>query len=229
MNSPPSTPIVLDASVLISLSQMCGLGVISYLSRLRGIPFIIPPGVRHEAVSHPLHVRRFALSALRINRLIDHHHVRVEATSNLSRTTRSILSVANRLFSVGGKPLRLVDEGEAECLALLMGMKGGALAIDEKTTRVLIERPLSLVQTIRGEYAQSVSVNEQGLRGWQRMLPPITVLRSTELIAVAADHGYFSDYGPLERQALSASLYAVRNAGCSITEKELDEYSEIEA
>ena len=55
----------------------------------------------------------------------------------------------------------------------------------------------------------------------------MVAVRSTEILAVAFEKGYFDGYRNRADEAFHAALYAVRNAGCSITTHELLEYQEV--
>lgn len=220
--------IAVDSSTLISLSQTGQVDILDFLSNHLDGNFVIPPAVRHETVVHPLHVKRYALSALRMNRLIQKGSLQVRDPPGLLQNSKDLAHLANNLIFVHGRPLQLLQEGEIQCLSLLCLGVAQAIAVDEKTTRLLVESPSTLLERVATEFDSGVGFNEKNLRSWYALLPKTTVIRSTELIAVAASKGYFSQYRPLEAEALSASLAAVRNAGCSLTENELEEYSSIE-
>jgi hypothetical protein len=220
--------IAVDSSTLISLSQSCLIQVLDFLSEQIDGHFIVPPAVRHEIVVHPLHVKRYAFSALRMNRLIQKGSVQVRDPPGLLSKSREIEHLANNLIFVHGKPLQLLQEGEIQCLALVCLGQAQGIAVDEKTTRLLVESPSTLLERVATEFDSGVGFNEKNLRAWYALLPKTTVMRSTELLAIAARRGYFAEYRPFEVEALQATLAAVRNAGCSLTENELEEYSTIE-
>ena len=220
--------IAVDSSTLISLSQSGLVQVMDHLSGQLDGQFVIPPAVRHEIVVHPLHVKKYALSALRLNRLIEKGALHVADPPGLLSKSMEIQKLANSLIYVRGRPLQLLQEGEVQCLALLCLGSAQAIAVDEKTTRLLVESPSTLLERVATEFDSSVGFNERNLRSWYALLPKTTVMRSAELIAIAARRGFFSEYGPLEAEALQAALASVRNAGCSLTENELEEYSSLE-
>jgi len=214
---------VCDSSSLISLSETCNIDALRFL-KAGGARFVIPPSVRDEIVTHPLQVRRLAFSAMRLRKLIYDKILEVVELPNLERECQNILALANKVINVGGRPLTILQEGEVECLAL-MKLKGfKTLVVDEKTTRLLVESPQTLFDALTGEYDEDVSVDETALAGFKKGLEGAIVLRSAELLAVSADKGFFKEYGSASRDALSASLYALQNAGCSISTVELGEY-----
>lgn len=215
---------VCDSSSLISLSETCNIDVLRFL-KAGGARFVIPPSVRDEIVTHPLKVRRLAFSAMRLRKLIYDKILEVVELPNLESECQAILALANKVINVGGRPLTILQEGEVECLALmkLKGFKN--LVVDEKTTRLLVESPQTLFNALIDEYSEEVSVDETVLAAFKKGLEGSSVIRSSELLAVSADKGFFKEYGSAARDALYASLYALQNAGCSISTAELDEYA----
>lgn len=221
--------IALDSSTLISLSQSCLVGALDFLSSKVKGRFIIPPAVRHEIVVHPMHVRRYSFSALRMGRLLQKNVIQVIEPPGIEQKAKELAHLANNLLFVHGRPIQLIQEGETQCLALLCLNQAGAIAVDEKTTRLLLEAPSVLLERTASEYRSNVvGFNQKNLRAWNALMPRVSVLRSAELIAIAARRGYFREYGELEEQAMQSAIASVRNAGCSLTEKELDEYSVLE-
>ncbi len=214
---------VCDSSSLISLSEICNIDALHFL-KASGARFIIPPSVRDEIVTRPLQVRRLAFSAMRLRKLIYDNVLEVVEPPNLERECQNILAQANTVLRVGGKPLTILQEGEVECLALmkLKGFKN--FVVDEKTTRLLFESPKTLLDALQTEFVEEVSMDENALANFKKGLEGASVLRSTEIIAVSAAKGFFKDYGSAAREAFIASLYALQNAGCSISTRELDDY-----
>ena len=220
--------IICDSSSLISLSETCLIDVLRFLrdSRLGG-RFLITPVVKHEIVSHPMQIPQHEFSAIRLQKLLDDRVVEVVSTPGLAEQTKKILSLANNLFSVRGRPLEILQEGEAECLAAFAGMSADGLLVDEKTTRMLVEDPLKLAESIGREYAGRPQVNESALTELRELTRGIFVTRSSELLAVAGGQGFFKEYRGLQEHALRAALLTLRNAGCSLTTDELREYSQM--
>lgn len=213
--------IVCDSSSLISLNEACLLGSLRFLKQRAGAEFLVPPEVFGETVQRPLKIRRYEYSAMRLNHLLQEGTLKQVAYPDTRASTQRLLQLANEIFWVEGRPLKLVQRGEAECLAVYGRAGGRGLLMDEKTTRLLLESPQTLLKKISGEYEQKISVNEGALREWKRSTEGIFVLRSSELLAMAVSKGFFEPYRSLARQALAAALRAVRNAGCSVSEEEL--------
>ncbi len=221
--------IVCDSSSLISLSDTCNIDVLRFL-RQHGGKFVIPPAVEEEIIKHPAQLKQYAFSAVRLRKLVEDGVVLTQAPPRLASEKQAIENAANSAVRVDGKPLRLIHAGEAECLALLRIAPQDAqktLLVDEKTTRLLIESPKTLVERLRGEYKTSVEIDEAAMRAFKTGLEKITVIRSTELIAVAASLGFFADYGTAAQDATHTALGALQLAGCSVSSDELREYNTV--
>lgn len=216
--------IVCDSSSLISLVDTCTSGVLSFLRERAGARFVIPPGVYDELVSRPLGIKRYGYSAVRLRRMVEAGVLEVQKSEGLQPRTEEFLGLANTAFFVEARPLRILHEGEAECLASLHGTRKPLLLVDEKTTRLLLEDPKRLKELMQGEYQRKVTVNDSNLARFRQLAGEVFVVRSTELVALAVRRGFFAEYGEERLEAFHSSLYALRYAGCSISSDELVEY-----
>jgi hypothetical protein len=72
-----------------------------------------------------------------------------------------------------------------------------------------------------------VEVDEGVLAKLRDFFSGMKILRSTEILALAYEKGFFSQYKGMEEEAFHAAEYAARNAGCSISAKELSEYERL--
>ena len=220
--------IVCDSSSLISLSDTCNIDVLRFLCG-HGGEFAIPPAVEEEIVKHPAQLKQYAFSAVRLRKLVDDGIVRTDAPQRLASEKQAVENAANGAIRVDGKPLRLIHAGEAECLALLRISQAPqkTLLVDEKTTRLLIESPKTLVERLRREYKANVEIDDAAMRAFQTGLESVSVVRSTELLAVAASLGFFADYGSAAQDAVHTALGALQLAGCSVSSNELRDYAKI--
>lgn len=216
--------LVCDASSLISLMDTCASGVLPFLKQNAGALFSIPPGVYSELVSHPLGIKRYGYSAVRLRRLVEQGTLEVQTPAGLEARTQEVLGLANSSFFVEGRPLKLLHEGEAECIASLKGARRAMLLIDEKTARLLLEDEKRFRDLIQAEYQRKVTVNDTSLARLRELAGEVLAVRSTELVALAAKRGFFKEFGSEELEAFHACLYALRYAGCSISAEELLEY-----
>ncbi len=216
--------IVCDSSSLISLAEACSLGVLGFMKEKFKADFVIPPAVEQEIVETPHEISRFSYSAARLKHLINVKILRVASVPSLDADAQKIMDSANSLFR-SEMPLRIIQRGEAECLALLSPMKASALLVDEKTTRLLMEDPKKLLSLMKSEHAKA-RADEKSMLDFQKKFS-FTVLRSTELVSFAAQNGFFQDLTPDENDIFHTSIYALRYAGCSISQSEIDDYQKI--
>ncbi len=216
--------IVMDSGPLISFSDTCLVNIVSFLKK-RGAEFFIPKSVEEEIVTTPIKVRKYAFSAVRLHKAIEDGDLKVFSVNN--RKVERILSAANQAFFLRGKPLRLLHAGEAECLIACRELSASALVIDEKTTRLLIEDAELLQETISDEYGAEVSVNKRKVKEFGELTNGIEILRSADLAATAAKRGYFSSFGKHAGQAFHTAILALKNAGCSLSEKEVAYYQSL--
>ena len=213
---------IFDSSTLISLSNACLIDAVRFLHR-RGARFFMPQSVVEESINRPLHAssRMHQFSAMTIKRLVDDGVVEVDGANG-----DYIMEWANKIFFVRGKPIHLVDKGEADALALALDMGDKIVGIDERTTTSLIENPESLRTHLEKEFKTHVMFNEDRYNQLIGKLQKIGIVRSTELLAFAYEQG-FMDQWRNKREALIAALYRLKYNGCGVTIEELDEYQKL--
>ncbi|MFH0922848.1 MAG: hypothetical protein V1811_02200 [Candidatus Micrarchaeota archaeon] len=216
-----------DSSSLIALAETCNLGVLGFLSKEAGASFLIPPFVKDEIISRPLKAREHAFSALRLRKQLDDGFLRISSSPSIMRDTHEVLNAANTLFRVRGKHLKLLHDGEAQALALFKSAKVDALLVDEKTLRLLIESPKTLAVKIEGEYDETVEIDEKSANKLKKYTRGVFVMRSSELLAVAFKKGFFDSFGSGSQDVFQAAVFALRKAGCSLTNNELSAYNTV--
>ncbi|MFA5929789.1 MAG: hypothetical protein WC861_02810 [Candidatus Micrarchaeia archaeon] len=216
--------IVCDSSSLISLTDSCFVHVIYFLRKKFNGKFIIPPSVERECVEQPMSIKSYALHAIRLKRAIAESMIDV-VESKPEKGAEEIRFIANSIFSVEGTPLKLLHAGEADVLALALGLGVDNVLMDERTTRMLVEDPEALRQHLEHELGRQVGINDANLSAFSRATRRLRFFRSTELLLLAYEKGYFADYGELEREAVEASLYKLKYSGCAIGMGEIGEYT----
>lgn len=217
--------IIVDASTLISISQKCMIKILRNLAEKESIQFVIPETVYYEAVQHPLEIKRFELNAIRIRGLIDSGHIVVQRSdAKLHELIAEIEKIVNTLFYTGNRNLQLIQKGEAEALAVAKYLNANILAIDERTTRMLIERPKEMMKFLSRRHHTEIKIDKHWLKQFQDFVGKVTVIRSTELVAFAYESGCFSEELPETRSALEAALFAVKYAGCAVSADELMQF-----
>jgi len=219
----PQKNIVCDSSALISLADTSNLAVLKFLSG-QGINFFITPAVKSEISSRPMTIRKYALSAIRLQKCIDDGYLKLLASVTLHEQTQRILKSANSMMYAGKKPLELIQLGEAECLAIFASASAHMLLVDEKTTRLLIENPHKLRETIQTRNSEGIRLDQGRRDEFASLTKDVSCLRSAELLAFAYSKGYFDDFRNLKDDAFKASIYALRDSGCGLASSEIVEY-----
>jgi hypothetical protein len=219
--------IICDSSALISLSDTCNIWVLKFLAG-QGIKFFITPAVKLEIVARPLAIRKYAFSAVRLQKNILDGTLELITSNSLHGRTAQVMGAANNLLSAGRKPLALIQDGEAECLAIFSSASAHALLIDEKTTRLLVENPQRLRESIEAEHDEKISENRERLAQLSEITRGITCMRSCELLAYAYNKGFFDEYGQKKQEAFRAAIYSLREAGCGMTSAEIAEYEKMD-
>ncbi|MBI4361398.1 hypothetical protein HY572_06545 [Candidatus Micrarchaeota archaeon] len=220
---------VCDSSTLISLGETCTLGALTFLKEKTGARFLVPPAVVFESMQHPEQIKRYAFSGYKIQHQLEAGVLEATPpTKNLEQNAREILGQANRVFSVNKKPLKVLQIGEAECLAAYNAEAAKGVLVDEKTTRLFIEDPTLLKESLSAEYHRPVEVNRDAWEAVRKFTGGMVAVRSTEILAMAYEYGFFDGYQQNAANAFHSALYALRNAGCSITSHELLEYQRVQ-
>jgi hypothetical protein len=217
--------ILCDSGVLISLTAGCLDNILYFFAEHHKMRFVIPPSVEYESVTKPLQsdLRKHLFSAVRIKDAIDDGVV-VVVDADVENQTRKIMNSANNLFYVKGKPLHLIHQGESEMLALAIELGIENILIDERTTRMLIEAPFKLKEHLESEFNVNVMVNKNSFRELSSQISSLKALRSSELVMLAYENGYFKSFSHLQREALEAALYKMKFSGCSISFDEIQNY-----
>jgi hypothetical protein len=220
----PEDSIVCDSSSLLSLSDSCLLWIISGISRSFKGHFIISKTVEYESITHPLEMKSHTLGAVRVKKMLLDGVIKVVETPNSRRLTSELLSLGNSIFYIGGRPLKLIHEGETETLAVAIDLNLRNILIDERTTRMLIEAPLDMKSHMESEFQKNIEVNERNLSKFLERAGNFNLFRSTELAITGYEKGLFKDYGDVEKRAIEAALYGLKFSGCSISFNEIEEF-----
>jgi predicted nucleic acid-binding protein len=217
--------LIFDSSTIISFSMN---GLFPELKELKEIfdgHFIVPKEVREETIDKPLSIKRFELEALRMQQLLEEGIFETPEClgikeKEISLLTQKILNRANELFYSSQKEVQIIGKGEASCLALsklLYDKKiKSVIAIDERTTRILGEKPENLIKLLTNKLHTPIKMNKKNLD----FIKGAKFIRSAEIIYVA----YKKNLIKIKKeQALDALLYAMKFKGCAISDEEIEE------
>ncbi|MBD3261174.1 MAG: hypothetical protein GF334_05745 [Candidatus Altiarchaeales archaeon] len=214
--------IVADSSSLISLAMNCLCPVFDYLDK----HVAVTPRVYGEVVTKPLSGRRFRYEAYRIKNLFDSQILSVEEVD--AKRVNEIMDMSNSIYSVSGKKLKIIHPAEAEAFVLCEQKKASAFLIDERTMRLLLEDPDTLRNVLEHRNHKKVSADQKALKRFQNRVSRVPILRSTEILALAYEHGFFPKHvGYTEKKVFLAAVSALKLSGCAITWDEVEEYDRL--
>jgi len=222
--------LIFDSSSLISLAMN---GLLDELKKLKEIfpgKFLIPEEVKREVVERPLKIKKFELEALKLKQLIDQKVLEFPdsvgvQSQELLKKTEEFLNFANgAFFSNVDREIHLIDAGEATCLALnkILDDKGfrTAVAVDERTTRLLSERPENLKKILEKKMHTKIKVKSEDLK----IFEGTKIVRSAELMHLAYKKGLIE---LKDKIILDAVLYALKDKGCAISTEEIETLKKI--
>ncbi len=216
--------LIFDASSLISLSMNGLLGELEKLKKVFSGKFLITRDVKREIVDKPIKIPRFKLEALRLNRLIENNVLEMSSSLGVdpelvSKKTKEFENTANSTFESVKKDIHLIDAGEASCLALsrLLDEKKmkNIIAVDERTTRMLSERPENLKKLMEKKLHTKLNSKKENYKFFHGF----KFIRSSELVYVMFKKKIID----VKNGVLEALLYAVKYKGCAISNEEIKE------
>jgi hypothetical protein len=217
--------IIFDASTLISFAMN---GLFKYLVELKKTfngKFIITQEVKAEIIDRPLKIKRFELEAMQVSQLLLDKTLEFPSSLGISdeeitKETDRLLDLINSSFYEKDKSIHLVDLGEVSCLALgkMLNQKEipNLLAIDERTARMICEKPENLRKLLVKKHQTTISYDKNIIKD----LNQFKIIRSAELIYIIYKKGLVEIQN---KKVLEAMLYALKYKGCSISEEEIEE------
>ena len=227
---PLNKAIIFDAGTLITLSMN---GLTEELRKLKAIfdgSFLITQQVKAEVIDKPITIKNFELEALKTKKLFDEGVIELAEyydinNSKIEKKTKEIMNIANSLFVSPREEVKIMHLGEASCLALSKILSDkkikNLIAIDERTTRMLIEKPENLKDLLR----RKLHTNIKLVKGNFEYFKDFEVIRSAELMYVAWKKGLIELKDGIS--VLDALLYAVKFKGCSISHEEIEEIKKL--
>lgn len=221
--------LIFDSGTLINLSMNGLLYLVEKLKENFDGKFLITPDVKHEIYDHPIKIPRFELGALRIESLIQNKTLESpEAVgidqNELDKGTKKLMDLINHSLKTDGKWLKIVSDAEISCLALskLLKEKGieSLIAIDERTTRIISERPENLEKLMERKIHKKIQPVKQNFKAFK----DFKMIRSSELVYVAQKKGLTK---LKNEKALEALLFATKYKGASISFEEINKLKKL--
>ena len=216
--------LIFDSGALITLSMNGLTYLLEKLKKTFHGKFIITEEVKYEVIDRPIKVPRFELEALRIKKLLTSNILELPSSLNIDNKTiksktRKFMEIANQSVSSKGRWIKIISEGETSCLALSSELTKrnieNIIAIDERTTRILAEKPQNLGKLMSRKLHKEVQISNKALNEFKQF----KFIRSTELVLVAHKKGLLNIKGP---KALEAVLYATKFKGSSVSFDEIN-------
>ncbi len=221
--------LILDSGPLINLSINGLLDIYEKLKKMSKIEIVITPSVYEEVVRRPSNIPRFELGALRVKELIDKKVIGSPQEiginlEELNQETERLLGLINCSLQTGNECVTLVSPAEVSCLALssILAKKNmeNIIAIDERTTRILFEKPENLERIMSEKLHRRVIADKDKIQS----IGQFRFIRSSELVYVAYKKGLI---GIEDKKILEALLYATKYKGSSISREEIDELKKL--
>lgn len=221
--------IVFDSGALISFSMNGITNIIKRLKKIFKGKFLITPNVKKEIIDTPMKIRRFRLEALKLKQLLDEGVLELPSSlkindSEITKKTNEILDVANSTFNGEGKNIHIMHTGEASSLALgkILNERKikNVIVIDERTTRILAEKPENLKKFLRKKLHVEIKIRMENLS----LFKDFRIIRSTELVYVAYKKGLIK---LKDGNVLNTLLYAMKFKGAAISGDEIEQIKRI--
>jgi len=217
--------IILDTSTIITLSSNCLMWILKELRQKQGIDFAITNSVKKELVDNPINSKRWRLDALRVAKRISEGTITLIDSNEIREKGEKLCFIANNVFRAYGRNISIMHTGECEVISAALLTGSYAIATDEKTTRLLIENPNKLENLLSSKLHTKIKTDKAMLKKIKQEISKIEVLRSAEIVAYAYTKNIFDYFKGSDKKTLvSGLIWALRLAGCSISNDEIDDY-----
>ncbi len=205
------------------------LYLIEGLKKISGVSFVITKDVKYETVDRPIGIPRFELGALSIKYLLESGIVQLSqdigiTEEKINPLTNKYMELANHAVQSRGQYIQVVSNAEMSCLALskLLTDKKieNMIGLDERTTRILAEKPQNMEHLMSDKLHQSISIQKDKLKEFSQF----RFIRSSELVYVAYKKGLLKITGP---KVLEAALFATKFHGSSVSFEEINQLKKL--
>ncbi|MEM4663042.1 MAG: hypothetical protein QXM75_03395 [Candidatus Diapherotrites archaeon] len=216
--------LAIDSGSLISLSSSCMFDVIGRLSDL-GLNFVVAESVVRESISYPINIRRFELNALRISAGIKKGWIKtIKLDKEHMNYKAKLMETANKTYRSKSGNLQILQEGEAETMALAKMVSAKAIVTDERTMRLLVEDCYGLKELLQKRQNEKIWIDSERADFFRKEFGKILIVRSAEIIAFAHEKGILKEIVGDVPKLLEASLYSLKYAGCALSSEEIETF-----
>jgi hypothetical protein len=222
--------IIFDSGTIINFALNGLFQEIEELKKIFKGKFLITKEVKREIIDKPLEIKKFELEALKIKELLDKKIFEMPTSvgineEQLTKETEIINNKANSIFLARGNYIHIVDLAESSCLALSKKLNSlnieNLIAVDERTIRILSEKPENLVKILESKLHTKIIFSQEKLYEFMKF----NFIRSTEIMYIA----YKKDIIKIkDKRLLDALLYALKYHGCSISDEEIQEIKKLD-
>lgn len=228
--------IVFDSSAIISLINNNLLDTLKELKKLYKGEFFISEEIKKEIVDVPAKNRKYKLGALMLADYLADGYIKFLKKIKLDNKTKYLLHLANNMFIAQGSYIRIVSKAEIEGLALVLTLNSDAYVVDERTLRLLIEDPKSLLNLLERKLETKIELDKRNFRLFKEQVKDVQIIRTSELMVIAFELGLFNKYedskeflkGNIRRQLLEGILWGLRLRGCAISTEEINDILKVE-
>ena len=224
--------LVFDSGPIISLATNNLLWVLEPLKNKFNGKFFITQAVKGEIVERPLETKKFKFEAIQVEKLIEEGILEVADNRFIHEKTLRMLSTANEIFKAYDNYMKIVHLAEISVIAASISLNSGAIVIDEKTTRYLIEEPKFIAEILRKTLHTPISVNESNLKDFRNSAIGIKAIRSVELVTIAYEQGmldkYITSIPDARKSLLEGLLWGLKLNGCAVSREEIGQILKLE-
>lgn len=216
--------VIMDSSSIITLAMNNLLYLLEKMKK-SDVRFIIPEDVRKEVVERPLQIKKYELEALNIQQLINKGVLELPQVigvrpEDIKNERGRFMEIANHTFRAQDEWMKIISNGEASCLALAKLISNRdfefVIMVDERTTRMLCEKPENLRKLFESKLHTKVYANEKNFG----FFSGFKIIRSSEFCYIAYKKRLVGIADG--EQLIDALLYAVKYKGCAISGREID-------
>ena len=228
--------LVFDTSSVITLATNNLLWLLNSMKKKFNGKFYIAKNVKEELIDNPIRTKKFELEALAILDMFNENYLEMIDNKQIEEKTRRLFNLANNIFGVKDKYLKLVHDGEMNSLALSI-ILNATYVVDERTTRLLIENPDNLHDLLEKKLHATISINKQNLEQFKKETSNVRIIRSAELLVIAYEQGLLNSYittgkekfhSELKKTLLNGLLWGAKLRGCSISTQEIEDIMKLE-
>jgi len=227
--------LIFDSSALITMTMNNLIWILDDLKGSLDGDFCICSEVKAELVDNPLNTKRFEFEALQVMQEIRSGTIKlIDIPPAVKDLAYKLLDLANHSFRSKGVWITIMHKGEMEALATAISLNLSAFAVDERTTRLLIENPVALRDLLQSKLHTRVEINRENLRQLRYMARNVKVIRSVELVIVAYEKGLLNKFIPdnvekPRQMLLDGLLWGLKLRGCAISKEEISQITHLEA